>query len=210
VTRPFGRAPDGLPATLHRLSTPSGRIAEVCDWGGIVHRLEVPGPGGLHPLLLSLPSIEAHAADPHYIGVLIGRVANRIAGGRVPTLGLTLPVNHGAHHLHGGPQGLHAQRVEVQRLHEGALRLHHHSPDGAGGYPGTLDLSVVIALSDIDGLSFSPTPCFSKKVSHQLRSLTRTTTSWEFKPKSDKPKHKVPINSASAMADFSPTMSQFH
>jgi hypothetical protein len=62
----------------------------------------------------------------------------------------------------------------------------------------------------IDGLSFSPTPCFSKKVSHQLRSLTRTTTSWEFKPKSDKPKHNVPISSASAIADFSPTISQFH
>ena len=152
MTRPFGRAPDGKPATLHLLTTPGGWQAEVCDWGGIVHRLTAPGG---ESLLLSLQSVEAHAEDRHYIGVLIGRVANRIEGGRVPELALRLPCNAGGHHLHGGPSGLHAQRFGVQRLHDGAIRLFHHSPDGAGGYPGALDLSVAISLSDSAGLGFS-------------------------------------------------------
>ena len=151
MTRPFGRAPDGKPATLHLLTTPGGWQAEVCDWGGIVHRLQAPGG---ETLLLSLPDVEAHAADRHYIGVLIGRVANRIEGGRVPALDLRLPCNAGGHHLHGGPAGFHTQRFVVQRLHAGAIRLFHHSPDGAGGYPGALDLSVVVSLSDSDGLRF--------------------------------------------------------
>jgi len=86
-----------------------------------------------------------------YFGKTVGRYANRIAHGRFSLPGRTeeyiLACNNGAHHLHGGVNGLSEvfwTPSEPERLEDGSQRLSYRytSPDGEEGYPGRLDLEV--------------------------------------------------------------------
>jgi len=63
----------------------------------------------------------------------------------------SLPCNDGAHHLHGGPDGLALKLWRAER-DGAALRFRITSPDGDQGYPGTLEAEVIYALGDDDAL----------------------------------------------------------
>ena len=103
--------------------------------------------------------IEEYLHDRVYMGCLIGRYANRIAGARFTLDDVTcqLPANDGPNHLHGGPQGFHRVIWEVEPFQtpgsRGAL-LRHSSPAGTEGYPGNLDVRVTYTLSDNNELIF--------------------------------------------------------
>ncbi len=61
-----------------------------------------------------------------------------------------LDANDGANSLHGGRQGFAGQlwQGEPWRTRQGAgVRLTYHSPDGEGGYPGNMDVTVVYTLT---------------------------------------------------------------
>jgi aldose 1-epimerase len=106
--------------------------------------------GQLGEICLGLPSTEAYLEDQAFLGALVGRVANRIGGASFVLDGTRheLEANEGLHHLHGGSEGLHRVRWKAEVLPEGGgLRLTHRSPDGAGGYPGTLDIEACYRLS---------------------------------------------------------------
>ena len=88
-------------------------------------------------------------------GVLIGRVANRIAGGRFEVDGQAyqVPINNGPNALHGGTIGFdqagvahHRKRIRRRRRHSEALALEYVSPDGEQGFPGTVTTRVVYRL----------------------------------------------------------------
>jgi aldose 1-epimerase len=92
-----------------------------------------------------------------YFGALIGRYANRIAGGRFTLDGETheLPVNDGPGTLHGGDAGFHVQVWDAQPFETAAavgVTLSYAAADGEGGFPGTLPVTVAYALDDRDRL----------------------------------------------------------
>ena len=99
----------------------------------------------------------ANAIHP-YFGALIGRVANRIAGGAFDFHGRTVntPVNEvyatgGGDTLHGGWVGYDRRVWSVQVAPGGAaatLRL--ESPDGEEGFPGALSIAVMYSVGDDD------------------------------------------------------------
>ncbi len=82
-----------------------------------------------------------------------GRFANRIANGRFTLDGRThsLARNDGAHHLHGGPQGL-SHRLWSGVREDDAVRFRITSPDGDQGHPGTLEVEATYTLADDDAL----------------------------------------------------------
>src|SRR5206468_1165010 len=95
--------------------------------------------------------------QPQFCGATVGRVANRIAGGRFLLDGVQyqVPTNNGANALHGGARGFDKANWKVAAIGEGArpgVTLHHLSPDGDQGFPGTLTVSAAYALED-DALS---------------------------------------------------------
>src|SRR5262252_8790529 len=81
-TRPFGLLDDGTEIAAYTLGTPEGLQAEILGYGGTLRRLSLPARGTRRELVLSLPDLGAYVRDRAYLGVLVGRVANRIAAAR--------------------------------------------------------------------------------------------------------------------------------
>lgn len=90
-------------------------------------------------------------------GATIGRVANRIAGGRFLLDGeeFQLARNEGCNHLHGGARRSFDQVIWDSRVLPGrpaAVRFGYVSPHLEEGYPGELRISTTYALTDDDEL----------------------------------------------------------
>jgi aldose 1-epimerase len=154
VTRaPFGTAPAG-DADLFTLTNTHGALVRVTNYGAIVVSVLVPDRRGrLADVVLGYDSLEGYLRDPHYIGAVVGRFANRIANARF-TLDVTtyrLTANEGRHHLHGGRVGLSRVFWRADPFGaEGAagLALSYTSPDGEEGYPGSLQVRVTYTLTE--------------------------------------------------------------
>ncbi len=109
--------------------------------GATMQRLVVTGGDGeRHDVALGLPGATAVRASSDFVGGIIGRYANRIAGGRFELGGreVALPTNDRGHHLHGGPDGFHRRRWSVVEQSSDAVTFELVSPDGDQGYPGAL------------------------------------------------------------------------
>ncbi|GHG91112.1 aldose epimerase family protein [Streptomyces lanatus] len=145
----FGTLSDGTEVRRWTLERAGVRV-RVLSYGGIVQSLEVPDRDG-HPadVVLGFADLEGYLTHPGpYLGALIGRYANRIAGGRFPLDGLTyaLEPNNAPNSLHGGAHGFDKRVWEVTPVEHG-VRLSRVSPHGEEGFPGTLEVSATYTLS---------------------------------------------------------------
>ncbi|MFF0699339.1 aldose epimerase family protein [Streptomyces tendae] len=144
----FGTLSDGTPVHRWTLERAGVRV-RVLSYGGIVQSVEVPDRDG-HPadVVLGFADLDGYVAHPEpYFGALIGRYANRIAGGRFPLDGRTyaLAPNEGPNTLHGGSRGFDKRVWDVSAVEEG-VRLSRVSPHGEEGFPGRLEMSVTYTL----------------------------------------------------------------
>jgi aldose 1-epimerase len=117
------------------------------------------------------------AHSPHF-GAIAGRVANRISGGSFELDGRTyrLDTNESGNTLHGGPQGLGRQVWQGEPDTAGnAVRFTFTSPDGAGGFPGTVAFAATYRLAgnrlrlELEGVPDRRTPI--SLVQHQYFNL---------------------------------------
>ncbi|MCX6953548.1 MAG: galactose mutarotase [Verrucomicrobia bacterium] len=154
----FGKLPDGREAHLYRLRHPSGFEVAITDFGGAIVRLLAPDRAGrLGDVALGFDSAERYAKDSPFFGALIGRVGNRIAGGKFTLDGRehTLATNNTPGglpcHLHGGKVGYDRVLWSAELTTRDtlpALRLRYASADGEEGYPGNLAVEVTYSLTD--------------------------------------------------------------
>jgi aldose 1-epimerase len=147
---PFGRLADGSAISLFTLTNSDGLVARVTDFGGIITELHTRDRNGvLGDIVLGFDHLEPYLGEHPYFGALIGRYANRIAGGRFSLDGVThqLDVNNGPNHLHGGRVGLHNVKWDAHA--DGTiLTLRRRCAGDEQGYPGTLDITATYQLSD--------------------------------------------------------------
>lgn len=152
--RAFGETREGNAIECYTLRNAHGLEAEIITYGGTLRALRAPDRNGaLDDVLLGFETLEPYEGDHPYFGVLVGRYANRIAGGRFELNGTTyeLACNNGPNHLHGGPQGFHRQiwSAEERASEDGpSIELRYASRDGEEGYPGNLAVVVVYTLTD--------------------------------------------------------------
>ncbi|MFS8097504.1 galactose mutarotase [Lentzea alba] len=153
----FGRLGD---TDVHRyvLSWPGALTVRVLDYGAVIQSLEAPDSQGVPAnVVLGYPTLDEYVANNRpgasrvFFGAVIGRCANRIAGGRFTLDGVehTLPLNDGPHCLHGGPAGFDTRVWSATELHDAGsvgVRLELVSPDGDQGFPGTVTTSVTYRL----------------------------------------------------------------
>lgn len=135
-----------------------GSEVEILTLGGIIRRIVVPDRDGVHAdVVLGFDTVQEYLAQPHYIGALIGRYANRIAGARYSLDGQAheLSRNEPAACLHGGFRGFHAVHwcVDARVVEDGAIAtLRYTSPHRDEGFPGALTVRVTYMWRDDDTL----------------------------------------------------------
>ena len=142
--RPFGVTPAGEQVTEYTMTNREGACVSALDFGGIITRILVKDRNGrLDDVNLSFEDIGVYARGlSGSMGMLIGRVGNRIRGAAFELEGqrYTLPGNDNGNCLHGGV-GFGLRMWKVQPAAEGdALELTLRSEDGDQGFPGTLEL----------------------------------------------------------------------
>jgi aldose 1-epimerase len=99
-------------------------------------------------VVLGFPDLDGYLGRPEpYLGALIGRYANRIAGARFPLDGRTyaLEPNNGPNSLHGGARGFDKRVWDAEPVGHG-VRLSRVSPHGEEGFPGRLEVSATYTL----------------------------------------------------------------
>ena len=151
--QPFGVTPEGAAADLYVLANGRGLEARITNYGGIVTALYMPDRRGrVRDITLGHYHLAGYASNKPYLGALIGRFANRIAGGRFTLDGRTyqLSINDGPNSLHGGVTGFDRVLWDARPTDDPdgpALELRYRSRDGEEGYPGNLDVTVVYTLT---------------------------------------------------------------
>ncbi len=154
---PFGRTRRGEPVERWELRLPSGASAEVLTRGAALHRVRVPdAAGALGDVVVALPDVPSYEAAEGYPGAVVGRVANRLGGGRFTVDGVEhrVPVNDGPNALHGGAEGFDQRVWDAEEVTGGegpAVRLTLRSPDGDMGFPGELTAQVTYTLAEDAG-----------------------------------------------------------
>jgi aldose 1-epimerase len=153
----WGELPDGRP--LHRWTLRNARDAQVdiTDLGGTLLSWQCADrQGRVGDVLLGHATARQYIESNAYMGAIVGRWANRIRGGRFRLDGIDYKVdrNDGGNHLHGGQDGFHLQRWDVEPEGD-ALLLRHVSPEGDGGFPGEVGVQLRIRLDDDGTLDLS-------------------------------------------------------
>jgi len=91
-------------------------------------------------IILGSHEISEYLDTNLYVGMTVGRVANRIGRGRFPLNGdvHSLEINESPNQLHGGSSGFHSKFWNVEHQSDEVVELSLLSPDGDQGFPGEL------------------------------------------------------------------------
>ncbi|WP_405590481.1 aldose epimerase family protein [Streptomyces sp. NBC_01190] len=163
----FGQV-DGAAVHRYTLTAAGGLTVKILTYGGILQSVQVPdGRGRPVDIALGFATLDEYVAhnSPEagggvYFGALIGRYANRIAGGGFTLDGVTyqVPVNNNGNALHGGTVGFDKKiwTPTVEQGHDSVgLRLEYVSPDGEMGFPGTLTTQATYTLDNSGHLTLT-------------------------------------------------------
>jgi len=151
---PFGQLSDGRPVELFTLTNAHGIEVRAMTYGATITSIRTADRSGTRAdIVLGFDSLSGYLAGSPYFGAVVGRYANRIAGGRFTLDGATyqLARNNGPNSLHGGVRGYDKVlwRAEPFRktLAAGVV-FRYVSPDSEEGFPGTVSLEVSYTLTD--------------------------------------------------------------
>lgn len=135
--------------TVH-LEGADGMRASILTLGARLLDLRLSGG---QPLTLSFATLQEVEADTAYVGVAIGRTANRIRGGMLRTGKDTDPAvmlecnEAGRNHTHGGRRAWDKRLFEVRSVSKSAVELFLYSPDRDQGYPSSVEVVVTYELT---------------------------------------------------------------
>jgi len=123
---------------------------ELLSFGAIISKLLVKDKNGnFVDVVAGYENPDDYLKDTCYFGACIGRVCNRIEGGKFSLDGkeYTLQKNDGQNHLHGGTVGFNKREFSAEVLDENAIRFSRLSPNGEEGYPGNLKVDVTYRIN---------------------------------------------------------------
>nr|VVV06440.1 Aldose 1-epimerase [Aliivibrio wodanis] len=143
-------ASDGRLAQLFELKNENGMRAVFMDIGATWLSCKVPVKGQLREVLLGQSSMADFLNQQSYMGVTVGRYANRIANGKFKIDGTKYQVdtNQAGNTLHGGTEGFNQRRWSVIEETPNSVEFNLVSPDGDQGFPGELTVNVKYLLTD--------------------------------------------------------------
>jgi aldose 1-epimerase len=126
----------------------------ISTFGGEVVSIKVPDRDGkFADVALGFDNVAEYEQPGPYFGAIVGRYANRLAGGKFTLDGkeYQVPLNNGPNALHGGIKGFDKKVWDAQDSTDAGgehLHLHYLSKDGEEGFPGDLNVDVTYTLND--------------------------------------------------------------
>ena len=140
---------DGKKIELWTVTHPldSASSFSVCTFGAILQQLIVPVEDSKHRNIVeNFSNVEPYENDNLYFGVIVGRFANRIAGGKFQIDGELHQLERndgGINHLHGGLKGFNKKIWTASPAEDKVgVVLSYLSEDGEQGYPGAVLVNV--------------------------------------------------------------------
>jgi aldose 1-epimerase len=151
VTRKeFGQA-DGKQVFLFTLANKNGISVSAINYGCQILRILVPDKEGrVADVVLGFDNLADAMSNQSFLGVVVGRFANRIGKSRFNLNGKMyfLYANDAQNHLHGGKTGFDKKVWDAKEVGNDSVEFHYISPDGEENYPGKLDVFVTYTLTD--------------------------------------------------------------
>ena len=152
----FGYLPSGDKVAAVTLTNGNGMAVTIIGFGAAIQSVTLlGGQGGRSEMTLGYAKLEGYLGNAQYAGATVGRVANRIAGGKFMLGGKEFRIdrNDGDNALHGGRHGFDSANWRIERASPESVTLAHISLDGDQGFPGKLDMAATYALDDNNRLS---------------------------------------------------------
>lgn len=139
---------------LYQLSNDHGVKVSITNFGAAIQSLSVPDhQGTMADVVLGYDDLQGYIDDQFYIGTIVGRFANRIAGGKVVINGAThqLTVKDGGFHHHGGKVGFNKKVWQSRSFNHNdgvGVILEYLSKDGEEGFPCNLTTTVTYTINN--------------------------------------------------------------
>lgn len=150
MIKEFGVLPDGT--AVQEITLRKGALeTSILTLGAIIRDLKVDG----QTVVLGFEDLQSYLDHSPYFGVIAGRCANRIAGGRLAIDGTDYQLDlneNGRHHLHGGSGGFSHRVWEIEQHDKASVLLKLVSEDGDMGYPGRVEALVRYTLTGTGAL----------------------------------------------------------
>ncbi|SHM59254.1 aldose epimerase family protein [Mucilaginibacter sp. OK098] len=149
---------EGQDIYLYHLQNANGIGVDITNFGASVTAITTPDKeGNFTDIAFGYDNLQGYINDNHYIGAIVGRYANRIAGGLVELDGKfhQLTVKPGGYHHHGGAIGFNKKVWKptfIMNNGSPSVKMEYLSPDGEEGFPGNLLVTVTYTLNDQDQL----------------------------------------------------------
>jgi len=167
-TKPFCTV-GGRPVELYTITNSSGMKAALTNYGAILVTLTAADKNSkFENIVLGFDTIGEYIEKSPYFGATIGRIGNRVDGGKFTLDGVTyqLAKNEGGkHHLHGGIKGFDKVIWNAEPFTNAdgvGVRFSYLSPDGEENYPGNLNVEVVYTLTNKNELKIDFTATTDK------------------------------------------------
>jgi len=159
----FGLTRHNNKAYLFTLSNDNGMTVKITNYGGIITGIFIPDKNGkAENVVLGFDRLDDYVSEKYiddgpYFGAIIGRVTNRIAGGRFTIDGTEYRIRskNQLYSHHGGIEGFDKKLWEAETKsggHEVSLVLRYLSRDMEEGYPGNLTVTVTYTLNNDNAL----------------------------------------------------------
>ena len=148
----FQTTVDGKATDLYTIT--NGTLTmQVTNFGARVVSLWMPDRNGnMADIVLGYQNIDRYVNNggERFLGAVVGRVANRIGGGKFTLEGVeyTTPQNNNGQTLHGGLKGVDMVVWDVVEATENSIRFSYTAPDGQDGFPGNLTIVMDYILTE--------------------------------------------------------------
>lgn len=152
----FGTTADGVPVKQYTLTNSQGVVVRLISRGATLAEWHVADKNGqMADVVFGFDDVAGYESPANgYFGCTVGRIANRIAGGKFTIDGqeYTLAKNDGPNTLHGGVKRTLDKVVWDGQPFENeagqGVNFTYTSPDGEEGFPGNLAIQVTYTLTD--------------------------------------------------------------
>ncbi len=146
----YGTSKCGKEVKVYTMQANNGSSVELCNLGATILSVKVPDKeGNIEDVALGFTDYENLILDGACVGRSVGRVANRIADGKMTIEGkeYSLEINNGVNHLHGGSGGFN-NCVWDSKVEGDKVIMTLESADGDQNYPGNLSVEAVFSFDE--------------------------------------------------------------